>query len=123
VYLIRKPYEQSGDSRSSLDSSIQSQWEKMLGADHIAILPEAGRVVDTIFGILAKETDRVEYFREELEGRQLPDKGGKKKVDQVYKSLETIHEALPKDEEVKLLRSGKSTLFKGAGGKRTKSLI
>lgn len=119
VYLIRKPYDlRSGNRMSSADISIQGQWERMLGADHIAILPEAGRVVDTIFGILAKETDRVEYFRDEIEGRQRPDQ-----IATVYKSLDTIHAELPDDQDVKLLRSGKSVMFAGVKGKKTKSLI
>ena len=57
-----------------------------MGEDHVVELPDAKRVVDVIFGILARETGRIEYFREEIEGRQDPDQ-----VKTVYKSLATIH--------------------------------
>lgn len=102
VYLIRKPYG-SGDSDST-NQRIQAQWESYLGADHVAMLPEAGRVVDVIFGILAKETSRVDYFRKELKGRQTP-----KQVDTVLKTLHTIHDLSAK-KTVKKLGKGKSVL-------------
>lgn len=87
VYLIRKPYHSSsGDAMSSDDKQIYRKWLDLLDEDHIAILPEAARVVDVIFGILAKETGRIGYFREELEDRQKPEQ-----VKTVYKSLATIH--------------------------------
>lgn len=96
VYMIRKPYESmSGDSMSNFDKQATKFWSDLLGADHIALLPQPERVVDVIFGILARETVRIPYFREELEARQLPDKNGKTKVETVYKSLRTVH-ALPK---------------------------
>lgn len=95
VYLIRKPYNTgSGDGMSGTDRNIYNQWASYLGEDHIAILPNASRVVDVIFGILAKETDRVDYFRKELTERQGKDKGGDKKIAEALKSLHTIH-ALP----------------------------
>lgn len=92
VYLVRKPYgDVSGDSRSSQDKVIQAQWESYLGAERISILPEAGRVVDVIFGILANETNRVDYFREELKGRQNP-----QQVKTVLESLHSIHREIAK---------------------------
>ncbi len=96
TYIIRKPYYTSnGDSMSSFDKKAIDLWAQLLGgADHVAFLPQPERVVDVIFGILAKETGRVGYFREELEQRQLPDAGGDAKVKTVYKSLKTVH-ALP----------------------------
>jgi hypothetical protein len=87
VYLIRKPYSGGGDGMSSTDQDIYAQWETHLGSDHIAILPEAGRVVDVIFGILAKETGRLNYFKKEIEDRQTKDQ-----VKVVMKSLHTIHD-------------------------------
>jgi len=86
VYLIRKPYDSKGDSMSSIDKKIYKQWEEMLGEDRISILPDPSRVVDVIFGILAKETERLEYFKEEIEERQRDDQ-----VDAVMKALDTIH--------------------------------
>ena len=47
-------------------------------------------MVDVIFGILAKETGKVEYFRKELEERQSPEQ-----VKTVYTSLKTVHANLP----------------------------
>jgi len=87
VYLIRKPYGSSGDTWSESDKDIYAQWETHLGADHIAILPDAARVVDVIFGILARETGRLNYFKKEIEDRQKPEQ-----VKVVMKSLHTIHD-------------------------------
>lgn len=90
VYLIRKPYHLSSENDiSDTDLRIHRAWAQLLGEDHICDLPKADRVVDVIFGILAKETGRIEYFREEIEGRQKPGQ-----VEMAYKSLRTIH-ALP----------------------------
>ena len=87
VYLIRKPYNAvAGDAMSDEDKEFRKRWIALLGADHVVELPDAKRVVDVIFGILARETGRIEYFREEIEGRQDADQ-----VKTVYKSLATIH--------------------------------
>jgi len=117
VYLVRKNYDSSsGDSLSSTDKMIYKQWEDLLGADHISVLPEPGRVVDVIFGILAKETGKVDYFKDELTERQKPDQ-----VKTVMKALTTIH-AADGSPSRKLLRSGMSVMRRGAGGKGTKRL-
>jgi hypothetical protein len=71
-------------------------------------------VVDVIFGILAKETNKIDYFKDEIEGRQRPDQ-----VDTVYKSLKTIH-ALPA--EVKD-SGGKSVFRNPVKGNKTKRLL
>lgn len=91
VYLIRKPYNCDGNSTNSRNDAIQKQWEDILGADHVCPLPEAGRVVDVIFGILAKETGRVDYFKKEIADRQTPDQ-----VKTVMKSLNSIHKSVKK---------------------------
>ncbi len=119
VYLIRKPYDISGTNRvSSTDERIHRQWRELLGDDHIADLPDAGRVVDVIFGILASETGRIEYFKEELEGRQLP---GQVKV--VYKSLTSVHR-LDKGGSQKKLPSGHSeTRDRDKDAPRSKPLL
>jgi hypothetical protein len=112
VYLIRKSYgTSSGNVLSDDDKKITASWAKYLGDDHISNLPEAARVVDVIFGILAKETGRIAYFEEELEGRQLADKDGDKKVDMVYKSLRTIHK-IPDAARDLGKKSGKSVIRK-----------
>jgi hypothetical protein len=111
IYLIRKPYNHYGGE----DAHIQKQWEEILGKEHVAILPSADRVVDVIFGILAKEKDMLDYFRGEIEDRQRPDQ-----VDTVYKSLETVH-ALPAKSPIP--KGGKSVLHKGLTGKKAKKLL
>lgn len=108
VYAIRKPYS------SFEDKQIIKEWAEVLGDDHMAELPSADRVVDVIFGILAKETGKIDYFREEIEDRQRQDQ-----VDTVYKSLKTIH-ALPKVVDD---GSGKSLMHTHMTGKKTKNLL
>jgi len=91
VYIIRKPYGAVGNRMSDADIKIESQWEELLGKDHIAPLPEASRVVDVIFGIFAKATGKIKEFKDELKDRQLKDADGEKKIEVVMKSLVTIH--------------------------------
>lgn len=112
VYLIRKPYtSRSGDLK---EADIHKKWEDILGGERIGILNTPESVVDLIFGILAKEKNRIEYFKKEIEGRQRPDQ-----VATVYKALKTIHSvpsALPKD-------NGKSVFHKFIKGTPTKHLL
>jgi hypothetical protein len=125
VYLVRKPYDAyAGDGISSTDKGIVKDWLKHLDDEHIVTLPNEERVLDIILGILAKETDRIEYFRDELKDRQLKDKGGDKKVEIALKALKTIHKEVGAgiDPDRKLLKSGRS-VTKGSGGKNTKPLI
>lgn len=100
VYIIRKPYNTySNTSRDPREAAIHEQWEKLLGEDHVLMLPEAERVVDVIFGIFAKVTDKVKEFRKELKDRQLKDADGEHKIEIVMKSLNTLHRgaaSLPK---------------------------
>ena len=112
VYFIQKPYgsnTSSGDAMSPDTLSIYRKWAPLIGEDHIAALPEAGRVVDVIFGILAKESGKVDYFEDELKGRQT-----KAQVATVMKSLKSIHAALPNPDPTsskgrsKLISAGKS---------------
>lgn len=117
VYLIRKPYQVTGgNAMSPVDSEIRARWISLLGIDHICELPSADRVVDVIFGILAQETGRVDYFHEEIEGRQRPDQ-----VETVYKSLATVHQ-LPKDRSASS-RAGRSILKLEDRGGRSKRLL
>jgi hypothetical protein len=90
VYIIRKPYQCSSNSRGASDIRIENQWIKLIGDDHVFGLPEAERVVDVIFGILAKETGRLDYFEKELKDRQGKDKDGDHKIAVVMKSLNSI---------------------------------
>jgi hypothetical protein len=102
VYCIRKPYDVGlGDSMSALDHRLSAQWQKLLGDDKVKNLPDPNRVVDVIFGILAEETGREDYFEQELKDRQLKDKDGDVKVSVVMKALNTSHK-LPKKSLKKL---------------------
>lgn len=106
VYLIRKPYgSSSGNTLNADDRRITAHWAGLLGDDHIANLPDAGRVVDVIFGILAKEANRIAYFENEIEDRQDADQ-----VKTVYKSLATIHKIA--DASRDKVGTGKSVLRK-----------
>lgn len=109
VYLIRKPYgdRSQGDGMDSLNQRIHQDWAELVGEDHISVLPEAQRVVDVVFGILAKETGRIDYFREEIEGRQKPDQ-----VKTVYKALHTVHKLTGPESRLKLPGPGKSIMHK-----------
>ncbi|MBI4143955.1 hypothetical protein HY486_01780 [Candidatus Woesearchaeota archaeon] len=116
-YAIRKSYgSSSGDRRSEEDREIQEQWEEYFGADRVCDLPEAGRVVDVIFGIFARETNRVDYFIGELTGRQTPEQ-----VKTVMKSLESIHK-LPAASRKKLPSGASVTRRKGCSSE-SKSLL
>lgn len=106
VYLVRKPYTYD-------DKKIEKNWADLIGQERIATLPSADRIVDVIFGILAKEKNKISYFKKEIEDRQRKDQ-----VDTVYKSLETIHAALPKAGT-----KGKSVLHSAVTGKATKRLL
>jgi len=134
VYFIQKSYGSGSGSANHIsedDRRCHDSWAKLVDEDHIAVLPSADRVVDVIFGILAKETGRIAYFEQELEDRQLKDKDGTKKVDMVYKSLVTIHQipdaarAAVKDGTGKsvMRKSMKKLADASASGKTMKPLI
>jgi hypothetical protein len=96
VYLIRRPYRTPLEDCTAENRVIHSQWASMLGEDHIAVLPEAERMLDVIFGILAKERQKIDYFRGEIEDRQIesvkPEErgAGVKKVEVAYEALSSI---------------------------------
>lgn len=119
VYLILKPYggeSLAGDVMGSVTRQVHAHWEKILGAERIALLPDPNRVVDVIFGILAKEADKIDYFRREFEERQ---KDRPEYFGMVYKSLDTIHAGAPK----KPSGPGKSTMHRPSGGKKSGGLL
>lgn len=124
VYLIRRTYgSNSGDTMDSTNRKIYNTWATLLGEDHICTLPSADRVVDIIFGILANETDRVDYFREEVTDRQMKDDDGEEKIATVFKSLETIHfmptpNPTPKKSEPGVSVTRRSGTAKGKPSKR-----
>ncbi len=90
VYFIQLPYSQGDDHTDETSRAVYERWVALLGEDHVAQLVDANRVVDVFFGIFAKETGRIEYFKGEIEGRQKP-----AQVKAVYASLTTIHGEAP----------------------------
>lgn len=98
VWIVRKPYMSTTNYPSSAETRIQSQWCELLGDDHVVSLPEADRVVDVIFGILAQETGKNDYFEKELKERQGKDVDGAHKINVVLNSLHnaTAKKSMPK---------------------------
>ncbi len=100
VYVILKPYGSESlreDTLSGVTEEVHKRWVEIVGAQRIALLPEADRVVDVIFGILAEDVGRTDYFRKELTGRQTP-----AQVKVVYESLSSIHKLPPAGASKKL---------------------
>lgn len=120
VYVIRKPYGSSGNNPSSAETKIQNQWIGFLGEENVVSLPVADRVVDVIFGILAKETGRIDYFEKELKDRQGKDADGDKKIAMVMKSLVTMHK-IDKDPSLKKLNGPKGAKSKSITPGKSKS--
>src|SRR5205085_2491669 len=113
-----KPYDEEADG-SNKNETVFREWSKLLPADRIAHLPDPARVVDVIFGILANETNRIEYFQEELTGRQKP-----AQVKTVFKALQTVHQIAGTGSLPKIAGPGHSvTRTFGPPGKSTKSLL
>lgn len=130
VYFVQKPYGVSGTPKENRMSDIDQRiyqriyraWSSLIGEDHIAFLPDAGRIVDVVLGIFAKETGKIPYFRKEIEGRQRPEQ-----VKMAYKSLETIHAALPdpqkEDDGGRPALESPSRMHKLEKGKKSKPLL
>lgn len=118
VYIVRKSYGHG-------DAHIQKQWKELLGEDHVCPLQDASRVVDVIFGILARETGRIDYFKKEIGDRQKPEQ-----IEVVMKSLKTVHAAAPATPSIKKIPYDKASMKSVTrrkndddSGKPTKSLI
>jgi hypothetical protein len=91
VYAIIKPYSGGATDTDPTTIAVRNHWVGLLGEDHVVSLPDPNRVVDVIFGIMAKETGKIDYFKGELTDRQKKDVGGDKKIDVVLTSLNTVH--------------------------------
>ena len=105
VYCIRKHYQQTdGDVLTGQNAIIHKQWQDYIGEDRVALLGDPERVVDVIFGILAADTDKLDFFQKELTYRQKPEQ-----IATVMKSITTMTSQvkLPKGNS-KLLTDGKS---------------
>jgi hypothetical protein len=117
VFFIRKPYGSGSgsNSMSSEDKEVHARWVSILGTDRVVDLPQAERVVDVIFGILAKVAGRFDDFEAEINARQRPDQ-----VKTVMTSLKTIHTPTRA-----AIAGGKSimALPGGTDGSKTKTLL
>lgn len=108
VYVIQKPYydsELTGDRLEGVTKQVHDRWVSIVGEERIALLSEAQRVVDVIFGLLAQDVGRVDYFYKELKGRQTP-----QQVATVYEALTTVHQLPKGGKSIKRLPAGSSTL-------------
>ena len=115
VYVLRKFY-----SSQQMNERIRGRWAKMLGNDHVIQLDDPNRAVDVILGILAKESGKIDYFREEFEDRQ---KDNPEYYPVVYKALETVHGPAPAGGKTKKGPAGKSTMHKPGKGKKSDDLL
>ncbi len=112
VYMIQFDYGGSGYSTSS----IRRQWVDLLGEDRVIYLDDPERIVDVIFGILAKETQQVAYFLNEITNRQ--QKPGQ--IPAILKALEPVLGKNPGDQ--RLLKPG-ATKHAAESGKQTPRLL
>lgn len=117
LYVVLKPYSSEVLTDGHLTGTtkrVYTDWAKLVGEDHIALLGDPNRVVDVIFGIMAQVAGRIKYFEKELKDRQRPDQ-----VKTVMTSLKTIH-ALPKGNVSKrrLLGDGKSVMHRTTKNKK-----
>ncbi|MBI4142512.1 hypothetical protein HY480_01395 [Candidatus Uhrbacteria bacterium] len=123
VYFIQLPYygRTNGEGLAGMTletAAVRTVWVGLLGEDHVPYLEDPARVVDVIFGILAKETGREAYFAEELAERQMKDEGGEQKIATVHRALDTIHRTGTDGEKPE-----HSRLHRPKGGTRGKGLL
>lgn len=122
VYVVLKPYHDMGSATANMSDSLNLQiyrhWIGLVGEDHMATLSTHARILDVLFGILAQEKGMVEYFRQELEERQMKDEGGEEKIKEAYRSLETIHATRTRGD-----RTGRSTMHHEGNGPDSHSLL
>ncbi len=94
VYMILKPYNLGAGENDPVNSMVYKRWVQLLGTERVKPLPEAERVVDVIFGILAEDTGRNDLFRQDMEKRQTP---AQRAV--VYKALGLNPDGTPKNQQ------------------------
>jgi hypothetical protein len=115
VHLIHKPY--SNYDSSPVTEQVKASWLPLLPPQHIHPLREPERVVDTLFGILAGSTEKVEEFTRELLARQTP-----AQVKTVLTTLNGYFKTVTTNSP-RALRSGKSTMHKLGPGKPSRPLL
>lgn len=74
---------------------IESWWKKMLGNEHIVRLDDSRRVVDVMLGTIAKATDQIDSFVDDLKSRQLGTKHGAVNVNAVLASIAFVGNGIP----------------------------
>jgi len=118
AFLILMPYGGASNWQDRRSQEVKSFWLDYFDEDHTAYLEDARRIVDVIFGLLAKAADRREYFEREIMKRQVEDVSederdeGRRKVDTVFRSLGTVHRGI--------WDAGGSTMFRRGKGKAAK---
>ena len=80
VYILRVKY-----GSDATEERIHNDWVKVLGEDHVILMKQPKRIVDTILGIIATAVDEWDKFKDRIEIRQTPEQ-----VDQVYSTLSGI---------------------------------
>lgn len=94
VYIARKVY------RDYEERDIHRRWVKLLGDSHVCVLQKPDRIVDVIFGIMAKEAGRIPDFMSEIQKRQTAEQC--KEVMEILEPIfadETPDEDLPVENE------------------------
>lgn len=114
-YVLLVRYDESSGWQSGRNREVHSTWRELVPDDHIALLDNPEDLMDSIRGIYAKETDRVDYFRKEIESRQPADR-----VASTYRALTGIHRDAGKKAGT---RAGHSTLHRNITGKKVDDLI
>ncbi len=84
LFILRKIYDTSS-SDIETNENIHEHWKNLVGDDRISVMETPDRLADITFGILAKVTGKLEYFKKEIEERQRPDQ-----VLSTYHSLSNI---------------------------------
>jgi len=104
VYIVMRPY-YSGGLDDTTNREIFRIWSELVGGDdRIGYLAQDGRVMDIIFGVLAKEFDKIDYFYKELEGRpQTP-----AQCEQVRRACRFLHADYFAEQEVSDSRKRKA---------------
>lgn len=123
VYCIRKHYGYAGaategENLVGLNLKIHQQWEGLLSPDRVAIISDPNRVVDLILGLLANETDKLDFFEKEINHRQRPEQ-----VEVVMKSMVSIAKK-PEKKSEESIHTGLSIANRPSGKtKGSKSLL
>lgn len=93
VFIIQKPYSDSSNFEDAYSREVSSNWEMYVGKENVIKLRDRDRVTDIVFGVLAWINRKLDYFYEDLLGRQV-DETGRPEIEKlipVYESLRQLH--------------------------------